>query len=184
MEEKTLNKFNAQIECYECALKVLTAFKDAAKPFDGKVYNKRLREALDKAAKAIYPRAYVHEGCESMGWQKPNYIYLGVSIYHIAFDKDDEDFDIGRWSNDEKYIVYNDKRFDYTAFCNEVDKKIEIVAKRKAEYARAIEIFDDAKKRFKEISDEWKQFANSLPTPIRPYIRAYDDRNYFGSFGL
>jgi tetratricopeptide (TPR) repeat protein len=186
LSDETRSKFEKQIEMYEQAIKALESFKAIAEQFSGKVYNKRFREALKDAANAVRKYAYISEKCDTYYSKENNYsgrTYIAFELGWGGTDAECHSFGIGLWSNDPHFIEYPDKRIDTATFCAAVDDVITRVKSRKAEYEESIKVFDEVAKKYKEMSDAWKEFAATIPQPIRPYVHS-DEMGYFGYFGI
>jgi vacuolar-type H+-ATPase subunit I/STV1 len=111
-----------------------------------------------------------------------NFKYISLLIRQ--FDAQYNEFDVGCWSTNEKFIEYPDKRLKYDVLCMELSKAINKIQDNLFQYERAIEVFDEKQAEFNRINAEYKEFEKSLPDPLKTWVRSKSSHEHFGCFGL
>jgi hypothetical protein len=184
LDERTRNNFERQIDVYAAAINALEAFKEVAKKFDGKVYNKRFREALKEAATNDKFKAYVSEKFDNVTrveiGHPTTYVYFEFGFLYTSCEHDT--FKIGAYPEDTHYIWYRG-RIHAEQFIKCADETVANLGKRKEAYEKSIEMFNEVAAKYKEFSDEWIKFKETIPYPIRPNVHT-DTIGYFGYFGI
>lgn len=177
MEWKLKQQFSEQIKIYDEVIQVMTVFACSTEEWNGKCVNKRFTARLQQLADGYTDcKVQLHDG--------GNYYYYSLYVCNHR-DAQYREFYIGAWQSTDIKFIGADRRFDYKAFCQQLAKEISQINSDREAFKKSIEMFDEAQKRYNEISDEWKAFRETLPFPIRPYVTArQDERNHFGSFGF
>lgn len=165
-------KWKKQVKVYNDAIKALETIKPLADKFDGKVINKRFKDALNDICKDIdvafsidekgYNRyAKVNEKIIVMRLTDRSFPTSEVSCGYI----DEDRFEIWQVDN-EKFYINGDGRLAKDIFIQAVDRMIDVVNERIAQYQDCIDNFDAYMDEVRKVNETIKALGDKLHYPM------------------
>lgn len=170
-KENLINKCQSEYDRYGKLLEYYDMFKETLKEFDGKVYNKRFRDALSK--KINNDKVFVSEESQHLYYNTDSYIDICVKVYPIGSYTDEVSMtmriccDINKRINAEASLTHKYEE----PWRNNIKSNMESLKD-------TIENYDTYKEKAEQLRKEIDEFNHNIPYPFRhniieSYFRLY-----------